>query len=316
MLEVLILGNSASMPAYQRNPSAQLLHTDFGLLLIDCGEGTQMQLKRYKVKLLKIKAIFISHLHGDHYLGIFGLLSTMSLTGRKIPLHLYAPVELADIIRLQHKVSQTVLNYPLLFFPTNTDQPAQIFENDSMTIHTVPLRHRIACAGFLFKEKPKKHKIHIELFKEKPTTPQILQLKNGQSVVDEQGNVLYAVEKYTTQPPHFSYAYISDTIYDETLADQLNSIDVLYHETTFLHEDHIKAQETFHTTAQQAAQLAKTAKVGSLLMGHYSSRYQDLTLLLQEAQAVFPNSRLSEQGKRYRIGDAQEIIEKAGENSP
>jgi ribonuclease Z len=134
--------------------------------------------------------------------------------------------------------------------------------------------------------------------------------------LDEDGQVMYAVDKYTTQPPHLSYAYISDTIYDETLVGQLNSIDVLYHETTFLQEDHSKAQETFHTTAQQAAQLAKTAKVGSLLMGHYSSRYQDLNPLLQEAQAVFPKSQLSEQGKRYRIGDAQEIVEKAGENSP
>lgn len=299
-----ILGSNSAAPAHNRHQTAQLLTVGQHVFLIDCGEGTQMQLIKYKAKVQKIQHIFISHLHGDHYLGLMGLISTLHLQGRAADLHIYGPAGLADIITLQLKHSETVLNYKIIFKKLNTAIKETIFEDDALTIETIPLNHRIGCSGFLFRERPKKRRIIKEKLPSGISLISILALKNGEDIYDENGEVLYRNEDITLPPKKArAYAYCSDTKYEEQIIQQIAQVDLLYHESTFLSDREERAAQTYHSTARQAATIALKAQVGLLLLGHYSIRYKELQPILDEARQVFPNSQLAIEGETIEIPD-------------
>ncbi|MDN5217429.1 ribonuclease Z [Fulvivirgaceae bacterium BMA12] len=302
--ELKILGANSAKPAYNRNQTSQLLTVQNELFLIDCGEGTQLQLGHYKTKISRIRHIFISHLHGDHFFGLIGLISTMHLQRRTTDLNLYGPPGLGEIITMQLKVSGTVLSYPLHFNEINPQKPSCVFENDKITIQTIPLIHRIPCVGFLFREKPKPHRIIKEKIQKEFSLLDMVALKNGEDIKGENGDIIYKNGDFTLPPKKSrSYAYCSDTRYHEGIVDQIKGVDLLYHEATFLSDREQRATETFHATAQQAALIAKKAEVGKLLIGHYSSRYKDITPFQTEAQQVFENTILAIEGETIYIED-------------
>jgi ribonuclease Z len=302
IFEVMVLGSSSATPAYNRNPSAQLLNINEKYYLVDCGEATQNQLNRFRIRSARIDHIFISHLHGDHYLGLVGLLSTLHLNGRQKPIQVFGPPELKEIIDLQLKVSETILRYPLEFFPTHTEYPEKIFENNDIEVHTIILNHRIPTTGFLFKEKPRKRKINTQKMNEYDVPLEYIPLlKNGIDFTDRNGNVVSNTELTTDPNPSRSFAYCSDTIYTENFLDQIEGIDLLYHEATFMHDLLERAEETLHTTAKQAAQLAQKAGVKKLMIGHFSARYKELDELLLEARNEFPNTVLAIEGNSVDV---------------
>ena len=300
--ELKILGSSSATPSYNRNHTAQILTIGNQLNLIDCGEGTQMQLMRYKVKHQRISNIFISHLHGDHFFGLFGLLSTMHLQQRTAPLTIFGPTGLADILSLQFKYSNTHYNFKLDFQELDTTAYKQIFEDKYITVHTLPMQHRVSCCGFLFREKPKPRHLVKALLPAFLTPPELISLKNGEDIRDENNNILVRNEDVTSEPSRSrSYAYCSDTRYKEDIIPYIKGVDLLYHEATFLDNMLERAVYTFHSTAKQAATLALKAEVKRLLIGHFSVRYKDLTPLLDEAKAVFDNTHLALEGKTIGI---------------
>ncbi|GGH22075.1 ribonuclease Z [Sphingobacterium alkalisoli] len=300
--EVLILGNSSATPMYERHPSSQVLNFNEQLFLIDCGEGTQMQLFRYGIKSNKISHIFISHLHGDHYLGLVGLLSSMNLSGRKNELHLYAPLALKEILYMQFKHSDTVLRYDLIFHSTNAEEPGIILQTKMLTVTTFPLKHRIPTTGFRFDEgKRSASLIRERIEKLKIPTVVLSQLKRGIDYTDTNGKLYKASELTLPAPRSRSYAYCSDTRAFESYVSVIRDVDLLYHETTFLHEMVERAKETFHSTSLEAAEVALQVGASKLLMGHYSARYRDLTPLLTEAKSKFSDAQLSEEGKWYLV---------------
>lgn len=300
--EVTILGSSSATPIYNRNPTSQALNINDRLYLIDCGEGTQQQMLRFGVKASRIDNIFISHLHGDHYLGLVGLLSSLHLNGRKKTLNLFAPAPLKEIIELQLKYSETELQYTINYIFTDAGKPAVIFENQDITVETIPLDHRIPTTGFLFKQKKRNRK----LIKEKAEELNIpieyfTAIKKGNDYTAPDGTV-YKNDTLTTSPePPKSYAYCSDTIYNGQYFKQINGVDLLYHESTFLHDMLERAQSTFHTTALQAGQVARATGAKKLALGHFSARYKTLDEILAEAQSVFPDSELAIEGKVFVI---------------
>jgi ribonuclease Z len=298
--QVTILGSGSATPTLVRNPTAQVLCHENDYFLIDCGEGTQLQLLRYKLRPGRLRGIFISHLHGDHYFGLIGLLTSLSLGQRQDELKLFGPPGLLEILSLQLKYSDARLTYPLDFHEIGSPEPALIFENHHLQVRTVPLRHRIHCTGFVFEEKPRKRSLIRERLPAELTHDQIRALKDGLDV--QFGDRTYANAELTTDPPApRSYAFCSDTIFHEALADYVRGVDLLYHEATFGNELLSRAEKTFHSTARQAAQLAQLAEAKALLIGHFSSRYRDVTPLLREAQAVFPNTRLAEEGETFDV---------------
>jgi len=267
--------------------------------LIDCGEGTQMQLAKYRIKIQRIGHILISHLHGDHYLGLMGLLSTMNLYGRNKPLYLYGPQGLMEILTMQLKYSQTFLRYKVHFREIDASMPELIFEGKNIIITTIPLRHRIKCAGFLFREKEKPKRLDKEKIQDIPLEKRAA-LKAGEDVRIN-GRVIKN-EEVTLEPKKpRSFAYCSDTIYDEGIVSQIKNVDLLYHEATFLSDKSERAKLTFHSTAAQAAIIARNAQVEELLIGHYSTRYKDLNPLLKEARDIFPNTKLAIEGETILI---------------
>ncbi|HTK19429.1 MAG TPA: ribonuclease Z [Mucilaginibacter sp.] len=300
--EVTILGSSSATPIYNRNPSAQVLNINERLYLIDCGEGTQQQMLRFDVKASRIDHIFISHLHGDHYLGLVGLLSSMHLNGRSKTLKLFGPPELKEIIDLQLKYSDTTLQYPIDFIATHTDKPEVILDTTDITVETIPLNHRIATTGFLFKQKKRLKKIIKEKIIElNIPVNQFSEIKKGADYVAPDGTV-YKNWEITNNPKEpKSYAYCSDTIYDESYFEQISNVDLLYHEATFLNTMLERAQSTFHTTALQAGEVALKIGAKRLLIGHFSARYKTLTELLDEATSVFPETELAVEGKTFVI---------------
>lgn len=301
--EVLVLGSSSATPMYGRHPTAQLVNANEQLYLIDCGEGTQMRLSRFGVKLNRIKAIFISHLHGDHYLGLMGLLSSMHLMGRKTALHVYGPVGLRELIELQFLYSQTEIRYPLYFHETTTDGEALLLENEAVTVHSFPLDHRIPCTGFRFSEKQKLPGLRVEDVQRIGVPKSFYKtLKAGHDYRASDGTI-YPWRSLTIAPPSpRSYAFCSDTMDSGGYAKSIAGVDLLYHEATFLHEMEARAVETFHTTALQAGQIAQRVGAKKLLIGHYSARYRDLVPLLDEAQSVFPRTELAIEGHWYPVG--------------
>jgi ribonuclease Z len=302
--QVKILGSNSATPAHNRNQTAQLLIAENEYYLIDCGEGTQMQLIRYRVRFHKISCIFISHLHGDHYLGLMGLLLTMHLQGREHDLHVFGPAGLDEIITIQLKHSGTVLSYKIHFTALQPNATGIIFESRLLTVHTVPLVHRIACTGFVFSEKPKSRRFNKAKLQEDMSGDDITQLKQGKDIYTPEGALKYRCIDYTLPPRRSrSYAYCSDTRYEPAIIPLIRNVDVLYHESTFTQEFEARATATYHSTALQAAKIAKEANVSMLLLGHYSVRYKDLSPLLLEARQEFYNSRLAVEGETIDIGE-------------
>jgi len=300
--EVTILGSSSATPIYNRNPTSQALNVNDRLYLIDCGEGTQQQMLRFDIKPSRIDHIFISHLHGDHYLGLVGLLSSMHLNGRKKTLNLYGPPHLKEIIDLQLKYSETTLQYDIAFTLTNASRAEVIVDNEDVTVETIPLDHRIACTGFLFREKKRQRKLIKDKLEELGIPVQYFTaLKKGKDYVADDGTV-YKNDALTIDPEQpKTYAYCSDTLFNPQYFDQINSADLLYHEATFLNNMLDRANETHHTTALQAANIALRTHAKKLLIGHFSARYKVLDELLEEAQSVFPATQLAIEGKTFLI---------------
>ncbi len=287
---------------YGRHPTSQVLNFNEQLFLIDCGEGTQMQLFRYGIRSTKINHIFISHLHGDHYLGLVGLLSSQHLVGRQADLHLYGPAALKEIIDLQFKHSDTQLRYNLIFHPTNPHQPELILDTVALKVSSFPLLHRIDCTGFRFDEGKRSAVLQTEKVQQMQVPVAYLKLlKRGIDCVDKNGTVYKAEELTFPAPVARSYAYCSDTVMNEAYFEAIKAVDLLYHESTFLHDMVGRAKETFHTTSLEAAQVAQAVGAKKLLLGHYSARYKDLQPLLEESSNVFPRTALSEEGKWFSV---------------
>ena len=300
MLAVTILGNNSAIPAFDRHPTAQVVQNAEQSFLVDCGEGTQMQMVRYNIRRSKINHIFISHLHGDHYFGLIGLLTSMALLGRKNELHLYANEILKDIIDLQLKVAGAHLSYELHFHPLKNE--GIILEDKKITVECFTVKHRIECHGFLFREKKNLRKIEIEEVK-KYNIPSTFfeRLHMGEDFITEK-NILIKNELLTSSvtPPKI-YAYCADTIYDEQLIDKIKNVDLLYHEATYLGALQEKAASRFHCTSIEAATIAKKAGVKKLLLGHFSSMYESLEDFKTEARSIFENTELAEEGCSFII---------------
>ncbi|MFN3793885.1 MAG: ribonuclease Z [Chitinophagaceae bacterium] len=300
MFAVTILGNNSALPAYDRHPTAQVVTLNDQLFLIDCGEGTQMQMARYKIRRSKINHIFISHLHGDHYFGLIGLLTSMGLLGRDNPLHLYAPAPLEKIITLQLEAASTTLPFTLHFHPVT--RPGQILDNPKFSVEAFATQHRIPCFGYIIREKRNPRRIH----KEKVVAYNIPaafydQLKQGADYVTKDGTVIQ--NELVTLPnlaPR-SYAFCADTIYDEQIAETVRGVNLLYHETTYLADQAERAASRFHTTTAQAAAIASKAGVEKLLIGHFSSKYETLDAFLAETKQFFPQTQLATEGTTFLI---------------
>ena len=292
------------MPAYGRHPTAQFIEIQNRSFLVDCGEATQMQLMRMQANFHRINHIFISHLHGDHYLGLMGLIFTSHLQRRTNDLHVYSHRGLDEIITTQLRYSRSAPSFKIIFHRLEKGVREIIYEDDALTVETIPLSHKIRCSGFLFKEKMKPRRIDKTKLPEGLLLQQIISLKRGDDVVDAVGNVLYRNSDLTLPPRKSrSYAYCSDTEFDRNFIEQIRNVDLLYHEATFVESDESKARETKHSTAKQAATVAQLADAGSLLLGHFSARYRDLVPILEEARTIFPNSRLALEGEEFAIPD-------------
>lgn len=300
MHALTILGNNSAIPAFERFPTAQVLQLQDECFLIDCGEGTQMQMAKYKIKRSKITSIFISHLHGDHYFGLIGLLNSMSLLGRTQDIHLYAPAPLEKIIQLQLEVAATTLSYKLYFHALG--QPGVLIDTSKITVTSFAVKHRIDCWGFLFKQKKKLRKIDAEAVKQyEVPTSYYEKLQQGEDYITKKGTIIPNDAVTTAASPGKSYGYCADTIYDETLVDIIQGVDVLYHEATYLKGNEEKAALRYHSTTLQAANIAKMANVKKLLIGHFSAKYEVLDDFLLEACSVFENTELAIEGISYRI---------------
>ena len=297
-----ILGSNSAIPTLTRNPSAHLLNVDERLFLIDCAEGTQLQIRKFHIHFQRIQRIFISHLHGDHYFGLIGLLNSLHLLGRKEELHLYGPPLLKEIIDLEFKASNTVLNYPLYFYPLSFSGFEMIYEDEKVIVHSFPLMHSVPTCGFIFREKRQLRKIRKGI-REELNIPisELHRIKRGEAYTDSSGR-LYNNEDLTTDPPDSkSFAYCSDTLYDEKIIPYIQGCDLLYHEATFMQDRLQSAKDKMHSTAMEAALVAKKANVKKLLIGHFSARYENLQPLLDEALLVFANTIIAEDGLLIKI---------------
>lgn len=300
--EFLVLGTGSATPVINRHPSAFLLSIENESFLIDCGEGTQYRLLEHKVKSTRIRHIFISHLHGDHYFGLIGLLSSWNLNQRKESLTIFAPRGLAEILTIQFKHSDTKINFKIFFVETDTENINSILDTNLVTVETIPLHHRIPCCGFLFRSKASKRKVLAEKLPENFPIPYIKMLKDGLDVSDEFSGEVYLNKDFTTTGAvSKSFAYCSDTAYNELKIKQLQNVDAIYHEATFTESELKRAEQTNHSTARQAASIAKQINANQLVIGHYSSRYKVLDDHLSEAKTLFENTFLAEEGKIYKI---------------
>ena len=300
--ELKILGCSSAIPTSTRHPSAQLVNLLGRFFLIDCGEGTQAQLRRYNVKIQKINYICISHLHGDHYLGLMGLLSTMSLLNRTKELTIFAPKGLLAIINLHLKLSYSQLSYPIKIINLEKKGLMKIFEDDAIELYSFDLRHRIPCWGFKLNEKKQPRKILKNMIdKYDIAFTDISSIKSGDNYITETGEEIHNNQLTIDSHIPRSYAYCSDTKYFKKISDHVKNVDILYHESTFHSDLNDKAVSTFHSTSKDAAQVALDADVKKLIIGHFSSRYKDLTILQKDAKNIFTNVDLAEEGKQWKI---------------
>lgn len=292
-----ILGCGAALPLPGRNPTAQLVNVHEKQFLLDCGEGTQLALRHPRIRMMRIDHVAISHLHGDHYLGLFGLLSTFSLLGRERVLHVYGPPELEGLIEAHERASQGVRGYPLHFRSTSMEGPEVLFEDESVRLEAFPVRHRIDTTGFLLREQPREPGVKREWVRRFGLVPsEVLALKRGEEVVRADGTRIGPEEACRPAPKPRSYAFAADTRYWDRVADWVAGVDLLYHEATFGAAMKERAAKTFHSTAEQAARLALKAGVGRLIIGHASARYSGAAELLDEARTIFPDTLAAEDG--------------------
>jgi ribonuclease Z len=307
-LKLTILGCFAATPRTFSNPTAQVLEIKNKLFLIDCAEGTQVQLRKNKIKFSKISQIFISHLHGDHFFGLIGLISTFTLLNRTTDLHIYGPVGIKEIIKLQLKLSNSWINYGLHFHELSSKESEQIYEDDKVVVCTIPLKHRIYTNGFLFKEKVEKRKLDIIAVQKFNIDNCYYQnIKNGKDITLENGRIVEN-RLLTLDPlPAKSYAFCSDTAYNEDIISLIKNVDVLYHESTFLDSEESLAGKTMHSTAKQAATIALKAEVKQLILGHYSTRYENINLFKDEAVTIFEYTELAEDGKVFIFENSKKL---------
>ena len=286
-----ILGCGAALPLPGRNPTAQLVNVHEKQFLLDCGEGTQIALKQPRIRMMRIEHIAISHLHEDHYFGLPGLLSTFNLLGRTKPLRVYGPEGLEEIIKQHERLSGTVRSYPISFHVTSVEAPEVLFEDGTVRLESFPVRHRIPTTGFLIREQPREPGVKREVVRKMQLVPtEVLALKRGEDVQRADGTRIAFDEACHPVPPARSYGFAADTRYWEKVAEWVRGVDLLYHEATFGSPLKAQAVRTFHSTAEQAARIALKAGVGKLIIGHVSARYEGAEQLLDEAQAVFPNT--------------------------
>lgn len=301
-MKLTILGCYSATPRTLNNTTSQVLEINNHMFLIDCGEGTQVQLRKHKIKFNRIKHIFISHLHGDHFFGLVGLISTFRLLTRETDLHIYGPKGIKEVVTLQMKLADSWTNYNLIFHELTSDKSELIFEDERVQVYTVPLNHRVYTNGFLFKEKEGNRKLDIRAVEDANiNVAYYRKLAQGFDVVNEAGKTVKneSVTKAGLKPK--SYAFCSDTMYKEDIVPIIKNVDVLYHESTFLEKHAHLGAKTKHSTAKEAARIAKLANVGTLLLGHYSTRYDGLNAFKEEAQEVFSHVELCEDGKIFEF---------------
>jgi ribonuclease Z len=300
--KIHILGCGSALPTLHHNASSQIVEIREKLFMIDCGEGTQMQLRKSKIRFTKISAVFISHLHGDHCFGLIGMISTFGMLGRTATLHVYAPADFGPILQQQIDFFCTGLEFKVEFHPVDTSKSQVIYEDRSLTIETIPLEHRIACCGFIFREKPLKPHIRRDMldFLQIPVS-QINNIKAGADWITESGQVIPNSRLVIPADPARSYAYCSDTRYIPTLHQLLCGVDTIYHESTYASDYEDRARLYYHSTSKQAASVARDAGAKQLLLGHYSARYIDESKILAEAKTIFPNSKLTDEGKIFDV---------------
>lgn len=299
-MNLTILGCYAATPRTITNPTSQVLEIRNRMFLIDCGEGTQVQLRKNKIKFSKISHIFISHLHGDHMYGLVGLVSTYMLLGRVADLHIYGPKGIKEIITLQLKLSNSWTNYNLYFHELTSKESETVFEDDNVIVKTIPLKHRIYTNGFLFQEKFTERKLDINAVLNYEIDQVYYQkIKNGSDITLEDGRVIPNSELTFDPEPSKSYAFCSDTLYNEEMLPIIQDVDVLYHESTFLETEAALAQKTMHSTAKEAARIALKANVKNLVLGHYSTRYESILKFKEEAETIFPNVLLGNDGESF-----------------
>lgn len=301
--EITILGCSSAIPTAERFPTSQLVNHANNYYLIDCGEGTQMQLRKYKLNFQRIDHIFISHAHADHFLGLPGLLSTMELLGRNNPLHIYAPSGVIQYINDFKKAANTGFQFHIEFHEIIKESSGIIYENDSLTVESVPLKHSVPCHGFIFREKLKSRRLKKTAITDfHLTIEQIQEAKLGNDIILSDGERI-PNKLITTSPPHSrSYAFITDTLFQPNLTPVIGPVDILYHEATFCKQFENRAKETKHSTAAEAGKMAAMAGVKKLIIGHYSVRYTELEILLKETMQEFPDTELAYEGKIIHIG--------------
>ncbi|MFN8240170.1 MAG: ribonuclease Z [Bacteroidales bacterium] len=307
-VKLTILGSSSALPTSERNPSAHVLNVHERYFLIDCGEGTQMQLRRNRIRFSKIHDIFISHLHGDHVFGLYGLLSTLSLLGRKIPLNLYAPQNYGILLKNHLADFDIHLSYEINFIPLSGKDPVTIYDDKYMSVTSFPLDHRVPSFGFLFREKPGERKIRKEAISSLSIPlHRIRSIKGGADYIDADGKVIKNDDITEPGPDPVSYAYCSDTRYFKRLPTFFKNVTLLYHEATFDSDKHELAKITGHSTTTDAAKVALEAGAGTLVIGHFSSRYKATDNLVTEASAIFPRTFAATEGKTYDLSDLNSL---------
>jgi len=297
-----ILGSSSAAPTSKRNTSSQIINFYHRFYLIDCGEGTQMQLRKNKFKISKIHHILISHLHGDHFFGLIGLISSLNLFGRKKDLHIYSDARIKNIINLQLEISETTLQFKIIYHPLNFNSKEIIFEDKKLRITSFPLDHRVPTCGFLFQEKKSPPNIIKSFINEyNPSLEEIQEIKNGADFISKDGFRISNSKLIKPSPEPRSFAYCSDTKYFEGLANNFPKVELLYSECTFMKDFQQVAEDKYHMTTEDAANIAKEAQVGRLIAGHFSARYKDITELKYELQNICPNAELVNDGQTFHV---------------
>ena len=301
-MKLTIFGCYAATPRTITNPTSQVLEIKNRMFLIDCGEGTQVQLRKNKIKFSKINQVFISHLHGDHFFGLIGLISTFSLLGRTTDLHIYGPKGIKEIILLQLRLSNSWTNYDLYFHELESEVSETIFEDEKVLVTTIPLKHRVYTNGFLFQEKIGERKLNMDaVLNHEIESCYFQKIKNGKDITLEDGRIISnSILTFDPIQPK-SYAFCSDTVYHEAIVPIIENVDVLYHESTFLESEDALALKTLHSTAKQAARIALKANAKQLILGHYSTRYDSITVFQEEAKTIFPEVLLADDGKTFEL---------------
>ncbi|PJE78500.1 Ribonuclease Z [invertebrate metagenome] len=302
-LKIRILGCHSAMPRVNANATSQVVEIGNHHFLVDCAEGTQLELQRNNIKFSQIDCVFISHLHGDHLFGLMGLLCSMHLLGRTKPFHIYAPEGVKNIVSVHEQVTQQYFSrFPIEHHVLSSDQSELIFSDDKVDVYTIPLKHRLYVNGFLFREKPGKRRLNMPLIQKMDINPEYYRhIIAGRNYTDETGNTINNSELTLDPPKPLSYAFCTDTRYQPEIIPLIKNTDLLYHESNFLKADEERAYKTNHTTTHQAATIAREAHAGTLILGHYSARYKDLEAFRQEAQEIFPNVELAQDGKVFEI---------------